>query len=129
MFKKKKIKTGEVVRVVGWNGDDDKRRKTDWVSYIDSEGGKHEMEKGLNFYWDFEELESYDLYEKREHEKVVNNHFCLFAGMALKGIISAKEGQVTRESIVKEAVRYARLLSEELAHWFIEGDRVVRKEK
>ena len=78
MFKKKKIKTGEVVRVVGWNGDDDKRRKTDWVSYIDSEGGKHEMEKGLNFYWDFEELESYDLYDKREHEKVVNNHFCLF---------------------------------------------------
>lgn len=131
LFRKKNIKTGEIVRVVGWNGEDDKRRKTDWVSYIDSKGGEHEMEKGLNYYWDFEDIDTYELYEKREHEKAVNGHFCLFAGWAMKSLITLNQGVYTKEQIVNEAVIYAKLLTEELSNWIVDTnkDEVVRKDQ
>lgn len=131
IFKKKFLKTGEIVRVVGWYGEDDKRRKTDWVSYIDMKGGEHEMVKGLNFHWDFDEVDTHELYEKREHERNVNGHFCLFAGMAMKSLIRLNQGVMTKESIVKEAVGYAKLLTEELSKWVVdvEKDEIVKKEK
>ena len=131
IFKKKFLKTGEIVHVVGWNGEDDKRRKTDWVSYIDSKGGEHEMVKGLNYHWDFDDVDTYELYEKREHERNVNGHFCLFAGMAMKSLIRLNQGVMTKESIVKEAVGYAKLLTEELSKWVVdvEKDEIVKKEK
>lgn len=130
-FKRKFFKTGEIVRVIGWNGEDDKRRKTDWVSYIDSKGVEHEMVKGLNFHWDFEELDTHELYEKREHERNVNGHFCLFAGMAMKSLIAINQGVYTKEAMIKEAVEYAKLLTEELSNWVVDVDKneIVKKEK
>lgn len=51
-------KTGEIVDVITWyNIMGTKRYKGDSVSYIDSKREEHEHEKGLNIYWDFENVE------------------------------------------------------------------------
>lgn len=80
-------KTGEIVYVVSHNGESDKRRKTDWVSYITANLEEHEMVKGLNAYWDFEELSGY---EEREKERAYETHLCLFSGMAMQSLIRTK---------------------------------------
>lgn len=80
-------KTGEIVYVVASNGEADKRRKTDWVSYIDANLGEHEMVKGLNLAWDFEEVSEY---EKKEKFRAYETHLCVFSGMAMQGLIQKK---------------------------------------
>lgn len=110
LFKKKITKTGEIVRVVQWQGEGDKRRKTDWVSYIDSKGGEHEMVKGLNFYWDFEEP------PRKWEDEARQNHFCLFAGFAMKGILS-RGVSLSDDMVVRSSVDIAKALMDELENW------------
>ena len=58
-MKKRIRKTGEIVDVISYNKYTNTARnfELDWVSYIDSKGMEHEHEKGLNIYWDFEDVE------------------------------------------------------------------------
>ena len=58
-MKKRIRKTGEIVDVISYNKYTSTARNSelDWVSYIDSKGMEHEHEKGLNIYWDFEDVE------------------------------------------------------------------------
>lgn len=70
-------KTGEIIEVVSFNGTT-QRDKTDSVSYIDSKGVEHEN-KPLNFYWDLEHIDNYDMERG------------LYAAMAMKGILSNEE--------------------------------------
>lgn len=58
-MKKKIRKTGEIVDVISYNKYSLTSRNSDldWVSYIDSRGREYEHEKGLNIYWDFEDVE------------------------------------------------------------------------
>lgn len=58
-MKKRIRKTGEIVDVIAFNKYTSTARNSeiDWVSYIDSRGGEHEHEKGLNIHWDFEDVE------------------------------------------------------------------------
>lgn len=58
-MKKRIRKTGEIVDVISYNKYTNTARNSelDWVSYIDSKGMEHEHEKGLNIYWDFEDVE------------------------------------------------------------------------
>lgn len=83
-------KTGETVYVVASNGEGDKRRKTDWVSYIDANHGEHEMVKGLNPAWDFDD---FDDFEEREKIRAYETHLCAFSGMAMQGLIQKKSIQ------------------------------------
>lgn len=58
---KKRIRnTGEIVDVISYNKYTNTARNydLDWVSYIDSKGREYEHEKGLNIYWDFEDVEA-----------------------------------------------------------------------
>lgn len=57
-MKKRIRKTGEIVDVISCNKYTNTVRNSelDWVSYIDSKGMEHEHEKGLNIYWDFEDV-------------------------------------------------------------------------
>ena len=80
-------KTGEIVYVVASNGEADKRRKTDWVSYIDANLGEHERVAGLNLAWDFEEVSDY---EEKERIRAYETHLCVFSGMAMQGLIQKK---------------------------------------
>lgn len=58
-MKKRLRKTGETVDVISYNKYTSTARNSDldWVSYVDSKGMEHEREKGLNIYWDFEDVE------------------------------------------------------------------------
>ena len=58
-MKKRLRKTGEIVDVITYNdcSSKTKRKKYDYVSYIDSNGTPHYLERGLNIYWDFEDVE------------------------------------------------------------------------
>lgn len=57
-MKKRIRKTGEIVDVITYNdcSSKTKRKKYDYVSYIDSNGTPHYLERGLNIYWDFEDV-------------------------------------------------------------------------
>ena len=64
-MKKRFRKTGEVVDVIDWHSYCEKDRdKDDWVSYIDSKGVEHHVERGLNMYWDFENVAPPELIPK-----------------------------------------------------------------
>lgn len=58
-MKKRIRKTGEIVDVISYNKYSltSRNSELDWVSYIDSRGRECEHEKGLNIYWDFEDVE------------------------------------------------------------------------
>ena len=58
-MKKRIRKTGEIVDVISYNKYTSTSRNSelDWVSYVNSKGMEHEHEKGLNIYWDFEDVE------------------------------------------------------------------------
>lgn len=57
-MKKRIRKTGEIVDVISYSKYSSTSRNSDldWVSYIDSRGQECE-EKGLNIYWDFDDVE------------------------------------------------------------------------
>lgn len=57
-MKKRIRKTGEIVDIISYyNCYCSERCDTDSVSYIDSKGEEHHNEKGLNLWWDFEDVE------------------------------------------------------------------------
>ena len=57
-MKKRIRKTGEIVDViVYYNLMGAERDSNDSISYIDSKGEEHHHEKGLNLWWDFEDVE------------------------------------------------------------------------
>ena len=57
-MKKRLRKTGEIVDIISYyNCYCSERDTTDSVSYIDSKGIEHRNEKGLNIWWDFEDVE------------------------------------------------------------------------
>lgn len=57
-MKKRIRKTGEVVDVITYsNPYCSERDDMDCVSYIDSKGIEHHSERGLNLWWDFEDVE------------------------------------------------------------------------
>lgn len=57
-MKKRIRKTGEIVDVISFNNlMSAERDSNDSISYIDSKGKEHHHEKGLNLWWDFENVE------------------------------------------------------------------------
>lgn len=114
--KAKNRKTGEMVYVVSHKGENDKRRPTDWVSYIDSNLEEHEMVRGLNLYWDFEDDTEY---EERERDRVYETHLCMFTGMAMQSLMRTKSSEELKEtdciaSIAELSVKYSKTLCDEL---------------
>ena len=72
-MKKRIRKTGEIVDVIAYSTPCGTHRcECDCVSYIDSQGGEHVEELGLNIHWDFEDVEevlSTDIdWEQRRYE-------------------------------------------------------------
>lgn len=56
-MKKRIRKTGEIVDVVSFNNFyQSERDDSDQVSYIDSKGVEHHHVRGLNLWWDFEDI-------------------------------------------------------------------------
>lgn len=104
-MKKKLRKTGEVVDVIDFccilireRNDDD------WVSYIDSKGVEHHTERGLNIYWDFEDVEE-ELTKEIDWEQ---RRFELIKS-AIQGFCANSEPSITQGTTFQQ-----------LAEWSIE---------
>lgn len=112
-MKKRIRKTGEIVDVISYNKYTNTARNSDldWVSYIDSKGREHEHEKGLNIYWDFddvEEVSSTDIdWEQRRYE---------IAKEAVRGVALNEEtfANVEIKTTVNNALKLADALIAEL---------------
>lgn len=89
-MKKKLRKTGEIIEIISWYtflGTE--RSETDYVSYIDSEGNEYPKEKGLNIYWDFEDVDE-ELTKEIDWEQVRID----VATVAMNGILINDELQL-----------------------------------
>lgn len=120
-MKKRLRKTGEIVDVIDYDAFyRTDRDKGDWVSYVDSKGNEHYKEKGLNIYWDFEDVEE-ELTKEIDWKQVRIDA----AIAAMKGILSGESLDITVNDesqdfrsvalvISKAAVLYADALIAEL---------------
>lgn len=80
-MKKRLRKTGEIVDVVSFNNlYSSERDDSDQVSYIDSKGAEHHHVRGLNLWWDFEDVEE------------VPNTYIDWEKVRIKAAISALQG-------------------------------------
>ena len=111
-MKAKIRKTGEIVEVICYGGSPLNRNNVlDYVNYIDSQGVEHTEPNHLNYYWDFEPIEtSHGDYWQDVRERA--------AIAAMQGMLSCGEGpfdyQGVTDEIAKAAVDYADSLVEEL---------------
>ena len=80
------------------------RNDDDWVSYIDSKGVEHHTERGLNIYWDFEDVEE-ELTKEIDWEQ---RRFELIKS-AIQGFCANSEPSITQGTTFQQ-----------LAEWSIE---------
>lgn len=104
-MKKRIRKTGEVVDVITYsNPYCSERDDMDCVSYIDSKGIEHH-EKGLNLWWDFEDIEktlSTDIdWEQRRYE-IAKEVFASIYDFTIDRINFAKYAVVAADSLIAE---------------------------
>ena len=135
-MKKRIRKTGEIVDVISCNKYTNTARNSelDWVSYIDSKGVEHEHEKGLNIYWDFEDVkeapDTHINWEQRRYEiaKTMMHDIYLDDGNAERADKSGLGFEYKDfQGSAKEAVRVADALIAELkkggekwlSHWIL----------
>lgn len=98
-MKKRIRKTGEIVDVIAYyNLMGAERDSNDSISYIDSKGKEHHHEKGLNLWWDFEDV-----------VEVTNTHID-WEEVRIKAAISALQGFAASPQIVS---------TETLARWSV----------
>ena len=111
-MKAKIKKTGEIVEVICYGGSPLSRSDVlDYVNYIDSQGVEHTEPNHLNYYWDFEPMET----ATNDHWQDIRERAAI---AALQGL-SANPNLVYNNSeekinIIARAIRYADELIEEL---------------
>ena len=108
-MKAKIRKTGEIVDIICYRGSPNKRNYVlDYVNYIDSQGMEHIESNHLNYYWDFESIET----ATDEQWQDVRERAAIAAmqGMLANSGVHLKEG----DTFPNLAVRYADALIEEL---------------
>lgn len=117
-MKKKLRKTGEIVDVISYsNFYCSERDRMDSVSYIDSKGVEHHNERGLNLWWDFEDVEEVlntDIdWEQRKYEiaKEMLKLTCNFQQLNIDGISTHR---IVKPDAARIAVEYADILIAEL---------------
>lgn len=107
-MKAKIRKTGEIVDVICYGGSPNRRSDAlDYVNYIDSQGVEHTEPNHLNYYWDFEPIET----NISEHWQDVRDRAAI---AAMHGLLSTALCIEEWDTYPKVAVRYANALVEEL---------------
>ena len=106
-MKKRIRKTGEIVDIISYNKYTTTRRNSelDWVSYIDSKGMEHEHEKGLNIYWDFEDVEevlSTDIDWKQRRYEIAKEVFASIYDFTIDRINFAKYAVDAADALIAE---------------------------
>lgn len=115
-MKKKLRKTGEIVDVISYSKYSNTSRNSDldWVSYIDSKSREHERERGLNIYWDFEDIEevpSTDISWEQYRLELVKT---ITHGQLTGPIIDGIDPNPSIPSFAKQVVKMADAIIEEL---------------
>lgn len=115
-MKKKLRKTGEIVDVISYSKYSNTSRNSDldWVSYIDSKGREHERERGLNIYWDFEDIEEVpgtDISWERYRLEIVK---VITHGQLTGPIVDGIDPNPSIPNFAKQVVKMADAIIEEL---------------
>lgn len=109
-MKAKIRETGEIVDVIYYEGSPYRRSYVlDFVNYIDSHGIEHTEKNNLNYYWDFEPMETanndYNLQDVRERAAIA----------AMQGVMNFFGSiDYNKETIARLAVEQADALIKEL---------------
>jgi hypothetical protein len=107
-MKAKIRKTGEIVDVICYGGSPNKRNYVlDYVNYIDSQGMEHIESNHLNYYWDFESIET----ATDEQWQDVRERAAI---AAMQGFLSRTDYHADLETLAKDSVKLANCLIEEL---------------
>lgn len=93
-------KTGEIVDVINYNQCCSIRSYQDYVSYIDSKGEEHDRES-LNYYWDFEPIETLTEVVDKEHWQDVRERAAIAAMQGTITILSSSDGYAFRTIVVE----------------------------
>lgn len=116
-MKKRIRKTGEIVDVVSFNNFyRSERDDSDQVSYIDSKGVEHHHVRGLNLWWDFEDIPIEDTrilnfdWEQRRYEIAKT----VVHGQLTGPIIDGVDPNPSIPNLAKLAVKIADALIAEL---------------
>ena len=116
-MKKRIRKTGEIVDVVSFNNFyRSERDDSDQVSYIDSKGVEHHHVRGLNLWWDFEDIPIEDTrilnfdWEQRRYEIAKT----VVHGQLVGPIIDGVDPNPSIPNLAKLAVKIADALIAEL---------------
>ena len=104
-MKAKIRKTGEIVDIICYNTCSTIRSHQDYVSYIDSKGVEHDRES-LNYYWDFEPIETTD-----EHWQEVRERAAI---AAMQGLIADPSRTGNTAEYAEAATSFADALIENL---------------
>lgn len=109
-MKAKIRKTGEIVDIICYGGSPNRRSDVlDYVNYIDSQGVEHTEPNHLNYYWDFEPIET----ATDEHWQDVRERAAV---AAMQGLVSNSNriSTIYYKKCAEQAIRYADALIEEL---------------
>ena len=102
-------KTGEIVDVICYGGIPAYRSDVlDYVNYIDSQGVEHTEPNHLNYYWDFESMET----ATNDHWQDVRERAAIAAMQGVMNFFGSID--YNKETIAKLAVEQADALIEEL---------------
>lgn len=102
-------KTGEIVDVICYGGSPLNRSDVlDYVNYIDSQGIEHTEPNHLNYYWDFEPMET----ATNDHWQDVRERAAIAAMQGVMNFFGSID--YNRETIAKLAVEQADALVEQL---------------
>ena len=114
-MKAKIRKTGEIVDVICYGGSPNNRSdELDYVNYIDSQGVEHIESNNLNYFWDFEPIETTDE-PTDEYWQEVRKRAAIAAlqGLSANPDLVYDNGD-EKVDIVARAMRYADKLVERL---------------
>jgi hypothetical protein len=102
-------KTGEIVDVICYGGSPHSRSDVlDYVNYIDSQGVEHTVPNHLNYYWDFEPIET----TTDDHWQELRERAAIAAMQGVMNFFGSID--YNKETIAKLSVEQADALIEEL---------------
>ena len=91
-------KTGEIVDVICYGGSPQRRSDAlDYVNYIDSQGVEHTEPNNLNYYWDFEPIET----ANNDHWQDVRERAAIAAMQGTITILSSSDRYAFKDIVVE----------------------------
>lgn len=111
-------KTGEIVDIICYGGSPKERSGVlDYVNYIDSQGVEHTEPNHLNYYWDFEPIETTNNEPWQTDDIIDWDYYRIHAAIAaMQGLLSnsSRIRTIYAKECAKAAIGYANALIEEL---------------